>query len=32
MEMWRQRGNGRHALITARFGFAVGAAIGAKGN
>jgi hypothetical protein len=30
MEMWRQRGNGRHALIAALFGF--GVAIGAKGN
>lgn len=30
--MWRQRGNGRHALIGALFGFGVGAAIGAKGN
>ena len=30
--MWRQRGNGRHALIGALIGFGVGAAIGAKGN
>jgi hypothetical protein len=30
--MWRQRGNGRHALIGALIGFGVGAAIGAKAN
>jgi hypothetical protein len=30
--MWRQRGNGRHALIGALVGFGVGAAIGAKAN
>jgi hypothetical protein len=30
--MWRQRGNGRHALIGAVIGFGIGAALGAKGN
>jgi hypothetical protein len=30
--MWRQPGNGRHALIGAIIGFGLGAAIGAKGN
>jgi hypothetical protein len=30
--MWRQPGNGRHALIGALIGFGVGAALGAKGN
>ena len=29
---WRQRGNGRHALIGALIGFGIGAALGAKGN
>jgi hypothetical protein len=29
---WRQRGNGRHALVGALIGFGLGAAIGAKGN
>jgi len=30
--MWRQQGNGRHALIGALIGFGIGAALGAKGN
>lgn len=30
--MWRQPGNGRHALIGAIIGFGLGAAMGAKGN
>jgi len=30
--MWRQPGNGRHALIGALVGFGLGVAIGAKGN
>ncbi len=30
--MWRQPGNGRHALIGALIGFGIGAALGAKAN